>query len=250
MPEVKTVSGPGGRHYIHPVTGSVVPSVTTILSAINKPALVGWAGRAVAEYAAANLEALGLLGIDERVALLKGVPYRNRDRAADRGTAAHTYAERRLVFGAGADPANRSEENVDLVLAAYDPIPVLSEATVWNEKVGYAGTFDGVWKVSDGQQVLIDWKSGKGVYPESGLQLNAYSRGEEVVSADTIEAMPRIDAAWIIHVPNEGGWTVTPVRLGDAEWLAFRASRALWNWTNREADLTLGQPITRKRETA
>jgi hypothetical protein len=240
--EIKTASGPGGRHYIHPVTGVLVPSVTTILGVLDKPALVGWAARSVAEYAADNMEALGLLGRDERVALLKGVPFRNRDKAADRGTDAHTYAERRLVFGIAPNPSNRSEELVDEVLDHLDPHPLLTEATVFNLTYGYAGTFDGIWEV-DGRTVMVDWKSGKGVYSEAGLQMNAYARGEQVVTASEIRPMPRVDEAWVIHVPNTGGWKVHPVTLAEDEWIAFRAARAAWKWKNHRADYTMGQPV-------
>jgi hypothetical protein len=240
--EIKTKAGPGGRHYIHPVTGETVPSVTTILGVMDKPALVGWAAKSVAEYAADNVEAVSLLGRDERVALLKGVPFRNRDKAADRGTEAHTYAERRLTFGIAPSPSNRSAELVDEVLAALDPTPLVSEGTVFNSTVGYAGTFDGVWRV-DGRIVMVDWKSGKGVYSESGLQLNAYARGEEVITPSEVFSMPRVDEAWIIHVPNEGGWKVHPVALGNEEWLAFQAARMVWRWKHHRADFTMGQPV-------
>ena len=61
-----------GRHYRHPVTGELVPSVTNILSMLNKPALVGWAAREVAVLAATMREALPQMSYDETVDLLKG----------------------------------------------------------------------------------------------------------------------------------------------------------------------------------
>jgi hypothetical protein len=239
--EIKTKSGPGGRHYVHPRTGEVVPSVTTVLGVMDKPALPGWAAKCVAEYAADNLEAITLLGRDERIALMKGVPWRNRDKAADRGTDAHTYAERRLTFGIKANPTNASEECVDEIIALLDPTPLITEGTVWNHTIGYAGTFDGVWRLRDGRLVLIDWKSGKGVYPEAGLQLNAYARGEEIITASEVLPMPRVDEAWVLHVPAAGGWKIHPVTLGTQEWVAFVAAHDLWRW--KAADSTMGQPL-------
>jgi hypothetical protein len=244
MPEIKTVRGPLGRHYVHPTTGEVVPSVTTILSVLDKPALVGWAAKTVATYAAENHDALTALDVGDRVALLKGVPWRNRDRAADRGTDAHTYAERRMVFGLKPQPTTRSEEKIDAVLDTIKPDCLLTEATIWNQSVGYAGTFDGIWKVGS-RTVLIDWKSGKGVYPESGLQAVAYGHGEQIVTASDIIDMPRVDEAWIVHVPEDGPWSINPVSLSNPmDWMAFRATRAVWQWQAYHSDLILGQKRT------
>lgn len=241
MPEIKTVRGPLGRHYVHPESKAIVPSVTTILSVLDKPALVGWAAKTVAEYAADNLAAVQQLERDDAVALLKGVPWRNRDKAASRGTDAHTYAERRMMFGLAPGPSNESEAKVDKVLDTIKPHPVLTEGTVWNDTVGYAGTFDGIWKVGR-KTVLIDWKSGKGVYPESGLQAVAYGHGEQIITASSIEDMPHCDEAWIVHVPEDGPWAIHPVSLdSDMDWIAFRATRAVWYWQAHGADLILGQ---------
>lgn len=244
MPEIRKVSGPGGRHYIHPVTGSKQPGVTTILGVLDKPALVGWAARSVAEFAADNLDAVTLLGRDERVSLMKGAPFRKRDKAGDAGTEAHAYAEARLVMGIPANPQSRAQELVDAALAYLNPSAVQAEATIWNEAVGYAGTFDGIYTI-DGRDYLIDWKSGSGIYSEVVLQLVAYARGEQIITADDVFPMPHIDGAMAIHVPEQegkGSWSLHPVRLGEQEWLAFRACRALWNWRNTEAELALGQP--------
>jgi hypothetical protein len=65
-----------GRVYEHPVTGEVVPSVTTVIKCLDKPALPRWSAKAAAEYADRQWKALSELGSEERVALIKGAPWR------------------------------------------------------------------------------------------------------------------------------------------------------------------------------
>ena len=84
------------RHYQHPATGELVPSVTNILNVLNKPALPRWAAKVVAEQAVAMRESLTKLDEAEAVDILKGSPWRNSTRAADRGTTIHAYLEARL----------------------------------------------------------------------------------------------------------------------------------------------------------
>lgn len=50
--------------------------------------------------------------------------------------------------------------------------PILVEQTLWSE-YGYAGTTDFVGYVDD-ELMLLDWKTGNGIYPDYWLQLSAY----------------------------------------------------------------------------
>ena len=72
-----------GRHYQHPKTGELVPSVTNIIGVLNKPALPRWAAKVVAEQAAAMKTSLPNLDDAEVVDMLKGAPWRSSTRAAD-----------------------------------------------------------------------------------------------------------------------------------------------------------------------
>ena len=92
-------------------------SVTTILKALPKDALINWAKKYTAEYAVANLGALTELveaDQDGAVDWLKGASFRARDKAADLGTYVHAAAE---AYALGqpwpdwpAEAAPRSEE--------------------------------------------------------------------------------------------------------------------------------------------
>jgi hypothetical protein len=51
--------------------------------------------------------------------------------------------------------------------------PVYVEQTVWSDRHGYAGTMDLLAHVN-GVLTVLDWKTGKAVYPEAHLQNAAY----------------------------------------------------------------------------
>ena len=51
--------------------------------------------------------------------------------------------------------------------------PIAVEQVIYNEKHGYAGTLDLLADV-DGVLTVVDWKTGKAVYPEAHLQNEAY----------------------------------------------------------------------------
>lgn len=53
-----TASGFGGSGYKNPITGEIVPGVTTVLGVIEKPGVVQWAIDNTAWYAVANVDAL------------------------------------------------------------------------------------------------------------------------------------------------------------------------------------------------
>src|SRR5690349_18139839 len=83
----------GSRRYVHPVTGEIYPSVTTILDMINKPALIGWAARMAAEYAVSQWDELGELPPLERVAPIREAHQRVAGDAAGKGDAVHEVVD-------------------------------------------------------------------------------------------------------------------------------------------------------------
>lgn len=236
QPTIKTVRGPGGRWYVHPATGVQAPSVTTILSVLNKPALPRWAAKATAEFAVANRSSWVDLDDSAAVDLLKGSPWRDSRKAADAGTDAHSYAEdlltgKRSIDDEFAPPgAGREIGNVRDLIAAVRPQPLVVEATAWSHKDSYAGTLDGI-VVIDGAVCLVDWKTSKDVYPDNALQLAAYRHADVLVAADGSEIeMPRIDRCLILHVPKDGDWSVVEVQAGEVEYLAFTSLRVAFEW--------------------
>lgn len=148
-------------HTVYKVNDVRVPSVTTIIGVLNKPALLKWAWQC------------GVDGID----YLKA-----RDAAADAGTLAHSMILAHLK-GEQPDTAEYSKETIDLAENSFlsylqwekehQVKPVLVETPLVDEEYKYGGTPDMVGEV-DSELCLVDFKTGKGLYPEYEIQLSAY----------------------------------------------------------------------------
>jgi hypothetical protein len=157
----------GGFYWLE---GKPYLSVTTILKVIDKPALMYWFGREV--Y-------YGMLqdpSMDERSAL--AMPYKTSDKAKSRGTTVHSIVE---AFKS----TEKRIENIpidfrDYAMAFYDfmgdhNIQILeSEKSMVDKEHKIAGTLDMYAKIG-GKHMVVDVKTGKDIYMESGLQMSAYA---------------------------------------------------------------------------
>lgn len=231
------------KRYYQLADGTKLPSVTTILStALNKPALVGWAAKTVAEEAMANLPSLVKRSrTDYAGALkdLKGSPYAQRDAAADAGTAAHKLAEAYIL----GQPYEVPDPDSDLgrtlgqfvkFLEDWRPEFEATEAVVANETIGYAGSLDAIARVPLlGNRLLVwDWKTSKsGPYPEWALQIAAYARAEHLWLPDgTKIPMPAIEGAAVLRLRPDF-YAVHQVEADmDGLIAAFAAARHIASW--------------------
>ena len=161
MKEEKEVIKKAKAHTIYKVNGKRVPGVTTILSVLNKPALVKWANN------------LGLQGIDSS---------KYRDEMADIGTLAHLMILN-YFKGIETDTSDYSKTQIDLaencLLSFWEwekqhKIQViLAEGQLVSIIYGFGGTID-LYCLLDGTPTLVDFKTGKAIYPEMFYQLAAY----------------------------------------------------------------------------
>ena len=225
--------------------GEEFPSVTSVLgTALAKPGLTSWAAREAAEFAVAHLGLLGTLDADAAVDLVRGAPWRHRDRAADLGSLLHEVVEARLL---GVEPPEVGDEHrprvaaLDDWLARWSPDEVLcAEVTVYSRRHGYAGTLDMLVRRA-GETWLLDVKTGKAVYSEVALQLAAYRHAEFVGAPSGQELpVPEVDRCGVLHL-RQRSWELVPVDVGDDEWVAFRAALRLARWSWDRAHLVLGQ---------
>jgi hypothetical protein len=141
--------------------GKIIPGVTTITGILDKPALVKWANN------------LGLQGIDSS---------KYRDEMADIGTLAHYFIMCYLT-GEEPDTSDYSKEQIDkaenCLLSFFEwekshPIKsLIVEQPLVSEQYQYGGTID-CYARCDGGLWLIDFKTGKAIYPEMFYQLAAY----------------------------------------------------------------------------
>jgi len=160
---VKTATPKKARaHTIYKMDGVRVPGVTTILGILNKPALVKWANN------------LGLQGIDST---------KYRDEMADIGTLAHQMIVD-YFNEVETDTADYSENQIDLaencLLSFWEwekghKIEVIMAEAQLVSSLGYGGTID-LYCELDGILSLVDFKTGKAIYPEMFYQLAAYRK--------------------------------------------------------------------------
>ena len=155
-----------------------VPSVTTILGILNKPALLDWAWKC------------GCDGLDYKEV---------RDNAADIGILAHYLICCHLK---GKQPDTSEYSSADLDKAENSLIKywdwekgheleqILIETPLVSEDYQFGGTIDFYGKV-DGQPTLLDFKTGKALYKEATMQVVTYAHllNENGHSVDTIKIL-------------------------------------------------------------
>ena len=115
------------------------------------------------------------------------------------------------------------------------------EQTVVNHTVGYAGTTDAIVKVG-GSVLSADIKTSTKVRGDYALQGVAVVRAEKLLDDDGTERdIPEMTGAFIIHLPEAGGYSAVPLRTGDAEFEVFRSLRRSWSFQPDECALPPAQ---------
>jgi len=234
---------PGNHTYR--LDGKAIAGVTTILGVLDKPAIPKWAAKVVAEYVADHPDTIEVLRDSGRNALvntLKEVPWQARDKAADRGTTLHDYAQQ-LLDGAEIDvdvvPADLVPvlENAIMFLDEWQIVPLLVEAPCASRTDWWAGTLDLVADyvhpvTKQPGRGIFDWKSGKALYPEYAWQFAAYGHAEfygvpEAVAAG-VKTIPHrlepmlegITASFGVHIRPDG-YDVAPMAYGPEIYAEF-----------------------------
>lgn len=194
------------RFYL--IDGEYYPRVTSILSALSKPALVPWAVNMVASKMREVLERIGrgeieteqLRGviIDDLVKEAKTLYLKSGDEALNIGSFVHKTIEE-IISGRlrreGVD--ERIVVPINRFYQWYNSLkiePVASEKMVYTDKPKIAGTVDLVAKVNN-RLMLIDWKTSKDIYDEYELQLGAY-----MFLWEAMEPNQKIDGAYIVRI--------------------------------------------------
>ena len=237
------VPNPSWRDRFYTIEGQRLPSVTTVLDIIAKPALGPWYAKEERRYfETAMLEVLSrpgardpefvLAAVAEAVSGVKAAD-REKQKAAAIGTAVHAGIEWELrrQLGEDAGPAPRLPEAAAWAVESWKDWarsvnlkPLAIERAVYCLECGYAGTLDLYARVK-GVLTVLDWKSGKAIYPEAFLQNLAYRH------AATRAGLPSTQGL-IVRLPkqlNDPAWEVMPVpatlTLED-----FLAALRLWRW--------------------
>jgi len=240
-----------GRFYA--VDGAKYPSVTTILGAVSKPALVNWAAnqeRALVLAAAADLNdemldtearlprAVYLSSLDAKCGAQRAHA-KVLEKAGDIGTQAHALVEWwcRQQLAATADPAPtvcdealQAFRSFEAWAASVDLEPMLVEERIVSHQYRYAGTAD-LLALVRGVPTLVDFKTGKSIYAEAHLQNVAYQVAVEEMGL----AIP--DAGLIVRLPkaaSDPDFEVAEVPPVDQLLPVFLAVRQLWEWQSAQ----------------
>lgn len=188
------------------------PSVTSILKMKDKSdALVTWAVGCFEAKAKEHIASIKGDELDRELVIAVIEQSKNtwrsvKEQTADIGTAVHAALEQEIKARAGLCPSptlpitagvGLTQDMVDMANAAifagvkfFDSRRirlVQSEAPRWSPTHGYIGTGDLIAEI-DGKLSMLDFKTGKRLYPEVFLQLAAYQMayqeehpGEEIV---------------------------------------------------------------------
>lgn len=227
--------------------GADVPSVTTLIDrGFPKPALIDWAGNATADYVVDHFDELAGMRPSERSAILRRARYLDRDRAAVNGTRVHDLAHR-LAAGERVDVPETYTGYVDSYLrfvAEWQPRELLVEAAVFNRAHWYAGRLDLIAQLADERTWLLDFKTGKGVYPEVALQAAGYRNAECYVDADGAEQpLPAVDAVGVVHLRADG-YDLVPLDAGPEAWAAFLYVVEVADFAEQGRERWVDEPLT------
>jgi hypothetical protein len=231
------------RSRFYTIEGRRYPSVTTVIDVIAKPALGPWYAKEERRYfETAMLDVLSRPGARDPEYVLSAVAQavtgvkaaeREKTQAATIGTAVHAGIEWHLRRLLGDDPGPEPTLPDAAVWAleswkdwakSVDLAPLAIERTVYCAHCGYAGTLDLYARVRD-RLTVIDWKTGRAIYPEAFLQNVAYrhaARQQGLTSeCGLIVRLPKVvtdPACEAMAVPEN-------LRLED-----FLAALRLWRW--------------------
>lgn len=247
----------GGRFYR--VQDRLLPSVTNLLSVIGKPALIGWAAKTEREMclqAACDLWDEAPVNVrmprmayratlEARIGKTKA-HVKELAKAGEIGTQVHSLIEwnvrKELGLSVGDEPKIGDKALWSFMAwedwrKTVNLKPLAAERTVWSFAHAYAGTMDLLAELDvAGQRVtaVLDWKTGRAIYPEALLQNAAYvaallemglAQGPVhgvIVRLPKVESDPNFEARHIPADEQEGLLSV------------FLHARDLWRWLQPE----------------
>ena len=162
------------------VAGIVLPSVTTVLNMVAKPALVAWAER---QGIAAGMKAHGVgtyevetdAVIEDRAkAILKSEGEERMNAGSMMHEALLSYAEGAVKLEDMTEDFRPTAEAFEVWLSDHGVTVTHVEWAVYEPWQGYGGTLDLAGTMGDGTPFIADLKSSSHVYPEHVAQVAGY----------------------------------------------------------------------------
>ena len=232
-----------GRYY--PWKKEKYVSVTTIIGqGIPKPGLNNYFVRSMAETAAKNRALLAPMTEPEAKDWLM-----TYGRSGDGGAAAILGSSvHALIDGIVKDAPTRTPTDAEATFIKsfekfrkkYKPTFIETEATVFSRKHGYAGKLDFICDI-DGRVLIGDYKTGKSVWPEAGLQVTAYKNADFIGRSDGTEhPLPECDGGVILHI-RPTGYKVYEVDTSPATFDTFLSALDMFRWLHVDSENVIGR---------
>lgn len=258
-----------GSSHSYTLDGHRIPGVTSIIGKVlDKPALVAWAARETAAFADEHWERLSRMRSADRLKELEQARFRTNKAAVVRGNRLHEFGQKVAAEGAAAVPLEYREaaEAYARFLDRWQLEPLCLETPVCNTEYRYGGTLDAIMRTPKLGTILMDVKTGSGVYSETALQLAAYRyadvrlteipqrgpRGGVLPSTWQEEPMVDVDACYVAHV-QANDVELVPLKAGSDEYETFLyllevfeswVKRTSWNFRDDPSyDPPVGKPI-------
>ncbi len=210
-----------------------LPSVTTVLNVLDKPALHFWAIKKTVVYIGEHLPELRVDDLTEEKAFIildkaKKHAYELAKQEADIGSRIHELIHQHLL-GQEVEIINE-EDKVQAGFLAYlgwlqeHKFKALEiEMRLAHPTYLYAGTLD-VVGILDGELAILDWKSSGGIYLENYLQISAYKKAYEETTGKEVKRV------FIIHLgKKDGDFIPYEVRDTETPFEMFLACLKLYN---------------------
>lgn len=183
------------------------PSVTTIVSVIDKPFLVQWAANKAVELIKGAIgpgveyEEIYLEAVFDAA---KSAHRKIKEEAGAIGTQVHA-----ILQGDGGDVGmNREHIDTRVVQGVAAGLSFLSskhkvelihnELPIYSRRHRYSGRLDRI-AIVDGRLSLVDWKTSNGIWPEYFIQISAYR------SAYEEELGEKIEKCYLVHLDKTTG---------------------------------------------
>lgn len=206
--------------------GRDYPSVTSIRRLTGMPfTLHAWAISKIVDRAIVDHNLIGTMldrprkkyervrdknVVTEASRYLRAAATDERDMAADIGNAVHDA----IAVGLDPDDPSITDANVRARLWQYRdfmqtvrPTVLFAEKQVWNLTYGYAGTPDALFLLPNGRIIVVDFKTGGGVYIDHAVQVTAYGMGEfvgenGVIDVRATDQLLHADGLALLHLAN------------------------------------------------
>ena len=181
----------------HLIDGKPATGVTTVISVLAKPALIGWAARMACEYVREHAIFLEegneyRVSVDALIAA-QTAHTKKKDAAAEHGTDSHALVEEwiknRMDNRMSATDFSPIQKFIDWAIENVDHF-LFSERRMFNKEHFIAGTADFAYIGKDGKKYMADFKTSSGIYgADYFLQVAAYRMLAELEGDEPYDGM-------------------------------------------------------------